>query len=74
MNSEENKTTELARAIGLPGAVMLGLGSILGTGVFVSLGIGAGIAGNMVLPALFLAGVIAVCNGMSSAQLRRRIR
>ena len=69
MNSEENKTTELARAIGLPGAVMLGLGSILGTGVFVSLGIGAGIAGNMVLPALFLAGVVAVCNGMSSAQL-----
>jgi APA family basic amino acid/polyamine antiporter len=69
MNNDEEKTQELTRAIGLSGAVMLGLGSILGTGVFVSLGIGAGIAGNMVLPALFLAGLIAVCNGMSSAQL-----
>ena len=48
---------------------MLGLGSIIGTGVFVSLGIGAGIAGPMVLPAILLAGFVALCNGLSSAQL-----
>ena len=60
---------KLKRVIGLPGAVMLGLGSIIGAGVFVSLGIGAGIAGPMVLPAIFLAGLVAVCNGLSSAQL-----
>ena len=48
---------------------MLGLGSIIGTGVFVSLGIGAGIAGPMVLPAIALAGFVALCNGLSSAQL-----
>ena len=48
---------------------MLGLGSIIGTGVFVSLGIGAGIAGPMVLPAIAVAGLVALCNGMSSAQL-----
>ncbi len=60
---------KLKRVIGLPGAVMLGLGSIIGAGVFVSLGIGAGIAGPMVLPAILLAGLVAVCNGLSSAQL-----
>lgn len=60
---------ELARVIGIGGAVFLGLGSILGTGVFVSIGIGAGVAGHAVLPALLLAGLVAVCNGMSSAQL-----
>ena len=48
---------------------MLGLGSIIGTGVFVSLGIGVGIAGPMVLPAIAVAGLVALCNGMSSAQL-----
>ena len=60
---------QLKRVIGLSGAVMLGLGSIIGTGVFVSLGIGAGIAGPMVLPAIALAGLVALCNGLSSAQL-----
>ena len=60
---------QLKRVISLPGAVMLGLGSIIGTGVFVSLGIGAGLAGPMVLPAIALAGLVALCNGLSSAQL-----
>ena len=31
--------------------------------------IGAGIAGPMVLPAIAVAGLVALCNGMSSAQL-----
>ena len=48
---------------------MLGLGSIIGTGVFISLGIGASIAGPMILPAIGLAGLVALCNGLSSAQL-----
>ena len=48
---------------------MLGLGSIIGTGVFISLGIGASIAGPMILPAISLAGLVALCNGLSSAQL-----
>ena len=35
----------MKREIGLAGAIMMGLGSILGTGVFVSIGIAAGVAG-----------------------------
>lgn len=59
----------LKRTVGLPGAIFLGLGSILGTGVFVSLGLAVGIAGEWALPALCLAGLLAVCNALSSAQL-----
>lgn len=48
---------------------MLGLSSIIGTGVFVSLGIGISMAGPTVLPAITLAGLVAMCNGLNSAQL-----
>ena len=59
----------LHQSIGLPAALFLGLGSILGTGVFVSLGLAAGIAGASLLWAILLASLLALCNAMSSAQL-----
>lgn len=59
----------LPRVIGLPGAVLLGLGSIVGTGIFVSIGIAAGIAGPAVILSLVLAAATASCNGLSSARL-----
>ncbi|MEM9296682.1 MAG: APC family permease, partial [Planctomycetota bacterium] len=59
----------LRRELGLTGAVATGLGSILGAGVFVSLGVAAGVAGSWVLVAIVLAGGLAVCNALSSAQL-----
>lgn len=59
----------MKREIGLGGAVLMGLGSIVGTGVFVSIGIAAGVAGPNVLLAIFLASLLAICNGLSSAQL-----
>lgn len=62
-------TPLLSRVVRLPGAVLLGLGSIVGTGAFVSIGIAAGVAGSSVVIAIFLAGLLATCNGLSSAQL-----
>ena len=59
----------MKREIGLAGAILMGLGSIVGTGVFVSIGIAAGVAGSNVLPAIFFASLLAICNGLSSAQL-----
>ena len=59
----------LIREVGTPGAVLMGLGAMIGTGVFVSLGLAAGIAGPAVLVALALAAGVALCNGLSSAQL-----
>lgn len=62
-------TTKLEREIGLVGAVLLGLGSMLGSGVFVSIGLAENMVGWWVLPAILLAAVVASCNGLSSAQL-----
>lgn len=59
----------LTRELGLPAAIMLGLGSMVGSGVFVSLGLGAGLVGPAVLGAIGVAGLLAMCNGLSSAQL-----
>jgi basic amino acid/polyamine antiporter, APA family len=59
----------LARVVGVPGAVLMGLGSIVGTGIFVSIGIGAGVAGPAVVVAVAIAALVATCNGLSSAQL-----
>ncbi|MEQ9435298.1 APC family permease [Hyphomonas sp.] len=57
------------RSVGLRGAVLLGLGSILGTGVFVSLGLAVGVTGTWAVPALCLAALLAGLNALSSAQL-----
>jgi len=59
----------LPRVVGVFGAVMMGLGSIIGTGVFVTLGIAAGLAGSGVIIALALAALLAAANGLCSAQL-----
>lgn len=59
----------LQRNLGVVGATLMGLGSILGTGVFVSLALAAGIAGPSVILATALAAVVATCNALSSAQL-----
>lgn len=59
----------LKRELGVFGATMMGLGSILGTGVFVSIGIAAGIAGPAVIAAVMIGALVAVFNGLNSAQL-----
>ncbi len=59
----------LKRELGVFGAMMMGLGSIVGTGVFVSIGVAADVAGPAVVLAIVLAGLLAMCNALSSAQL-----
>jgi len=59
----------LKREIGLFGTVLLGLGSMLGSGVFVSIALAETMIGTWVLPAIMLAAALAGCNALSSAQL-----
>ncbi len=59
----------LARQVGVLGATMMGLGSILGTGIFVSIAVAAEASGPAVLLAIAVAAVVATCNALSSAQL-----
>ncbi|MDR2323340.1 MAG: amino acid permease [Microbacterium sp.] len=59
----------LARRLTLADAVAIGLGSMIGAGVFTVWGPALGAAGSGLLIALVLAGVVAFCNATSSAQL-----
>ena len=59
----------LERRLGLGDAVVLGLGSMLGTGVFVVWSPAAERAGRWLLAALAVAAVVAYCNATSTAQL-----
>jgi APA family basic amino acid/polyamine antiporter len=59
----------LRRELGVFGASMMGLGAMIGTGIFVSVGIAAGAAGGAVIAAILLAAAVATCNALSSAQL-----
>lgn len=61
--------TILKRELGLFGATLMGLGAIIGTGVFVSIGVTAGVTGASVILAIMLAASVATANALSSAQL-----
>jgi APA family basic amino acid/polyamine antiporter len=61
--------TRLARRLGLADAVVVGLGAMLGTGVFVVFAPAADRAGSALLVSLLLAAGVAYCNALSSAQL-----
>lgn len=62
-------TSQLQRSLTLKDAVGVGLGAIIGAGIFVVTGVAAGISGPAFLVGLFIAGCIAACNALSSAQL-----
>lgn len=62
----------LARRLSLADAVMVGLGSMLGAGVFAAFAPAAAAAGSGLLIGLAIAAVVAYCNGIASAQLAAR--
>jgi APA family basic amino acid/polyamine antiporter len=59
----------LARRLGTGDAVVIGLGSMIGAGVFAAFGPAARAAGTGLLVGLVIAAVIAYCNAVASAQL-----
>ncbi|KQY08427.1 transporter [Mycobacterium sp. Root135] len=59
----------LRRTLGTADAVTVGLGSMLGAGVFVALAPAAAAAGSALLVGLAVAAVVAYCNATSSARL-----
>ncbi len=63
------RSPSLTRRLGLSDAIFLGLGSMIGAGVFAAFGPAAHAAGAALLPALAVAAVIAYCNATSSARL-----
>src|ERR671924_2132025 len=63
---------ELQRRLGVGDAVVIGLGSMVGAGIFAALAPAAGAAGSGLLLGLAVAAVIAYCNATSSARLAAR--
>ncbi|MEV0250057.1 APC family permease [Nocardia sp. NPDC050712] len=63
---------QLRRRLGLGDSVVLGLGSMVGAGIFAALAPAAAAAGSWLLLALGIAAVLAYCNAMSSARLAAR--
>ncbi|WP_308346950.1 APC family permease [Streptomyces sp. ISL-66] len=63
---------ELKRTLGVGDAVVVGLGAMVGAGIFAALAPAARAAGGALLAALALAAVVAYCNAHSSARLAAR--
>jgi APA family basic amino acid/polyamine antiporter len=59
----------LRRDLRLVDAVAVGLGAIIGAGIFVVTGVAARVAGPAFVVGLLLASIAAACNALSSAQL-----
>jgi APA family basic amino acid/polyamine antiporter len=62
-------TAPLARRLGTLDAVTIGLGSMIGAGIFASFAPAAAAAGAGLLLGLAIAAIVAYCNASSSAQL-----
>ncbi|WP_330306671.1 MULTISPECIES: APC family permease [unclassified Streptomyces] len=61
--------SELRRTLGVGDAVVIGLGSMIGAGIFAALAPAARAAGSGLLLGLAVAAVVAYCNAMASARL-----
>jgi APA family basic amino acid/polyamine antiporter len=68
----QNDRARLERRLGLFDAVVIGLGSMIGAGVFAAFGPAARAAGSGLLIGLGVAAVVAYCNAISSARLAAR--
>jgi basic amino acid/polyamine antiporter, APA family len=66
------RVTSLQRRLGVHDAVVIGLGSMIGAGIFVALTPAAAAAGSWLLVGLGIAGIVAYCNATSSARLAAR--
>lgn len=69
MSSSGPDQPSLQRRLGTADAVVIGLGSMIGAGVFVVFGPAAAAAGPALLVGLAVAAVVAYCNATSSARL-----
>ncbi|RPF37421.1 APC family permease [Streptomyces sp. TLI_185] len=70
--SQDGTTAVLERRLGVFDAVVIGLGSMIGAGIFAALAPAARAAGSGLLVGLAIASAVAYCNATSSARLAAR--
>lgn len=69
MNNNQRQSGELERTLGLPTALTIGIGTMVGAGIFVFPGIAAGYAGPAAMISFALGGLIALLVALSTAEL-----
>jgi APA family basic amino acid/polyamine antiporter len=72
MSAGRDPASRLARRLGVFDAVVIGLGAMIGAGIFAALAPAARSAGAGLLAGLAIAGFVAYCNATSSAALAAR--
>jgi APA family basic amino acid/polyamine antiporter len=60
---------QLRRTLGWPSLVALGVGGIVGTGIYTLTGIGAGLAGPAVILSFVIAGLVCACAALAYAEM-----
>jgi APA family basic amino acid/polyamine antiporter len=69
MSAPSSPPSRLKRELGTFDAVIIGLGSMIGAGIFAAFGPAAAVAGNGLVLGLLVAALVAYCNATSSAEL-----
>ncbi len=69
IGAQPEPPSRLDRRLGTFDAAVVGLGSMIGAGVFAAIGPAAAAAGGGMLIGLAIAAIVAYCNATSSAQL-----
>ena len=64
-----NSSVKLSRDLGLFSVTMIGVGAMIGAGIFVLTGIAAGVAGPAILLAFLLNGIVALFTASAYAEL-----
>jgi APA family basic amino acid/polyamine antiporter len=59
----------LARTLGWPHLIALGIGAIVGTGIYTLIGVGANLAGPAVLLSFLVAGIVCACAALAYAEM-----
>ncbi|MDT4939394.1 MAG: basic amino acid/polyamine antiporter, family [Pseudonocardiales bacterium] len=72
VSSERPRSVPLARRLAVGDAVVIGLASMIGAGVFATFAPAARAAGSALLVSLGIAALVAYCNATASAQLAAR--
>ena len=73
ISTELPQHQQLARTLGWPHLLALGIGAIVGTGILTLIGVGAGRAGPAVLISFAVAGAICACAALAYAEMATTI-
>ena len=67
--TEHEESRRLVPTLSWPHLVAMGIGAIVGTGIYTLIGVGAGLAGPAVLLSFLIAGIVCACAALAYAEM-----